>query len=209
MKQKALVGIMALAGLALLAGTPQVPGAIGTRWFGYDAVVGYTQWVLVGTTTSTHLGDAGVRTMNDACRAEFPMSRMCSSVEVIESVPTYPFSSSEAAWVRPVLEGTDGNGAIIDSSGLPGSVNVAYSYALSCGGWSGAAGGHGLVVDSGGSFQRGECYVARPVTCCALIQVPEPAQNSGLIMGIAALGLLRRRRYGLDEALAACEAHRP
>lgn len=195
MNKRLIAGAVTLAGLALLAGTPQVPGAISTRWFAgnlYEGVIGYTQWALVGTTSTTHLGDAGVRTTNDDCRAEFPMSRTCTSVEVMESVPSYAFSSAEAAWVRPVLAGTS-DGKVFDAS-LKGvnSTTIAESN-LSCDGWSDRT-GIALAVDEAGGFEVLTCSTPRPVACCALIQVPEPSQNSGLVMGIAALSLLGQRR---------------
>lgn len=187
MRTKLIAGFIVVAGFILLAGTPQVPGAIATRWFGYDAIIGYTQWALVGTTTATLAGDAGVRAMNDACLAEFPMSRMCASVEVMETVPHYDFSSAEWAWLRPTPQPSGSANPVVDISGRYGGGN------LNCESWNEPT-SDGLVVNPNGSFQTRACYVPRPVACCALIQVPEPSQNSGLAMGIAALGLMNRRR---------------
>ena len=195
---KLIAGAILVLALAILAATPQVPGAIFTRWFGYQAVVGYTQWAFVGTTTAKLScgqiggtgGLVGIRDFNDACLAEFPMSRTCSTTEFIESVQHYPFSSEESAWIRadfkPLATGANSFHAL-DASGMRADPDR-----MQCRGFYG--GGLGITVNSHGSFSMESAGIERPVACCALIQVPEPAESSGLTMGILALGMLVRRR---------------
>lgn len=170
--------------------------------------VSHAAWTLVGTTTTIHLGDAGVRTMSTACAAELPSSRMCTSDEVLNSQDIFPFSSTDAAWVRPSFQPVGAAVTssasflkiieVIDASGMSssqtGSASAGSTF-MTCLGWSCASAPYsGLVVTPAGAFVTNACNVPRPVACCALIQVPEPSQNSGLAMGIAALGLLNRSR---------------
>ena len=57
---------------------------------------------LVGFATATRLGDAGVLVFTLACQEEFLGSRMCSSIEVLETVDV-PSLAGSFAWVRPTL----------------------------------------------------------------------------------------------------------
>jgi hypothetical protein len=129
-----------------------------------------TRFQLVGFTPATFAGDAGVLGMSRGCAAEFPGSRLCSSVEVMETVGGPDLTGRPRAWVRPVLVLSTPNSAV-DASGFDGQVN-----AFSCVGWTFATGGNsGLTVSAEGGFfaeasaARGACDVARPVSCCAAI----------------------------------------
>ncbi len=75
---------------------------------------------LVGFTTTTVLGDAGVLGMSTACMADFgdmPGVRMCTSVEVMETTAV-PAISEPDAWVRPVFQPTATSTEGVDASGL-------------------------------------------------------------------------------------------
>ena len=113
---------------------------------------GEEEFVLVGFTSTTHLGDTGVLGFTQACNAEFSDSRMCTSVEVMETVDV-PGGLSGDAWVRPVnLTGLDASG----QSGV-----------RSCFGWSNRDGAFGLSVSGSGQFGVGFCDTPQPVSCCA------------------------------------------
>ena len=56
---------------------------------------------LVGFTSTAHLGNEGVLAFTLACQADFADSRMCTSVEVMQTV-NVPSGLSSDAWVRPV-----------------------------------------------------------------------------------------------------------
>ena len=123
------------------------------------------RWQLVGFTSATFTGGQGVLTFNTGCQTEFPGSRFCTSVEVMESSHVTP-TLSGTAWVRPTIEGPHGQN--FDASGIYGG----YSSVLSCNGWSSVAtsSDSGLTIDSQGRFNTQlDCNVARSVACCALV----------------------------------------
>ena len=109
---------------------------------------------LVGFTSSTFDGGEGVLGFTLACQAEFSGSRMCNSVEVMETV-NVPVGLTGEAWVRPVFEGENDNSGAISSFGN-----------LGCTGWSNTL-HHGLVVNSSGSFRDRQCFEFHSVACCA------------------------------------------
>lgn len=128
---------------------------------------------LVGFTTTAQRGDAGVLAFTLACQAELPGSRMCSSVEVMETVEL-PTLVGVPAWVRPVLVPgavqTAGPGVQTDASGVE-----SRNQQLSCDGWSFIGGftpNFGLTVSAEGRFRAMQCDGLRPVSCCALV-VPQ------------------------------------
>lgn len=123
----------------------------------------------VGFTAASFDGGQGIRTYTEACQAAFTASaRMCTSVDVLDTVawPTVP--SATRGWVRPVYQPVAGG--VFDASGvLAASLS---SGSLSCGGWSFAtATAHGLTVSGDGRFATpgfvDACDTARPITCCA------------------------------------------
>jgi hypothetical protein len=119
---------------------------------------GEEEFVLVGFTSTTHLGDTGVLGFTQACQAEFSDSRMCTSVEVMETVDV-PGGLSGDAWVRPVnLTGRDSFGFGFDASGVSGR---------SCDGWNNQSTVLGLSVSGSGQFGVGQCSTPLAVACCA------------------------------------------
>ncbi len=118
---------------------------------------------LVGFTTQTFLGGAGVLGFTLACQAEFPASRMCTSQEVLETV-TVPTNLIGDAWVRPSYEPSPE--VQLDASGVATNVILP-----TCGSWTASVNGPtGLTVDSVGGFRANQlCAVARAVACCAMV----------------------------------------
>jgi hypothetical protein len=59
---------------------------------------------LVGFTSATTTGGAGIFAMTALCQAEFPASRMCTSAEVLatQKLPTLP-GRNVHAWVQPTF----------------------------------------------------------------------------------------------------------
>ena len=54
---------------------------------------------IVGHTTTTHLGDEGVRTFTLACQADFgAAARMCTSDEVLNTIVWPTLSRNEPLW---------------------------------------------------------------------------------------------------------------
>ena len=123
------------------------------------------RYQLVGFTTTALAGDAGVIGFTRACQNEFAGSRMCTSVEVMESV-ILPDGLIGEAWVRPVFVSATSTG--VDASGIRGGVGLE----LTCRGWRSSS-VDGLVVDAAGGFvssadlASGGCETPRAVACCA------------------------------------------
>ena len=123
------------------------------------------------------------------------MSRMCTPAEFQDSLGSYPFSSEEAAWSRPTFVHPNG-----PQSGLYFSLDTSGANASSPRndqtsryGWSQAAANcQALTVDPFGIMRVNSWTEPRPIACCALIQLPEPAKSSGITVGILALGMLVR-----------------
>jgi hypothetical protein len=113
---------------------------------------------VVGFSTTTTDGDAGVLGMTGLCQADFPGSRMCTTVEIAET-RVLPSGLAGTAWVRPVYDG-DGFESIL------GVKNEE----LACRGW-GDDTSKGLTVDANGSFFHGTipegCGNLHAVSCCA------------------------------------------
>jgi hypothetical protein len=118
----------------------------------------------VGATSAMFDGAQGVLTYNNACHGDFPGSRMCTSVEVMETTP-YIGGSFPSAYVRPVIVGQNSDGVPFDASGLPEQPTLGPS--LSCRGYNDAIAARGLIVDSLGRFSSVVCSLERPVACCA------------------------------------------
>ena len=173
--------ITSAAILSLIAGVATTAGAQTVK-----------QFQLVGFTEATLPADRGFIGFTAACQAEFEASRMCSSVEVIQTVDMPVLSGSTTAWVTPVAQpGSSTGGIILDASGMEGQRD----YGLSCRGWSFAfPASHGLIVDGRGRFDKVTCSRSNPVACCSLLAVPEPSMS--LLQGAAAatLGTLAAKR---------------
>jgi len=150
------------------------------------------QFQLVGFTEAALSADIGVIGFTEACQAEFGASRMCSSVEVMQTVDMPVLSGSTTAWVVPVAQpGSSSGGVVVDASGVEGQ----QGYGLSCKGWSSPhTASHGLIVDGKGRFDEVSCSQTKRVACCSLLAVPEP--SASLLQGAAAatLGTLAAKR---------------
>ena len=111
--------------------------------------------------TATIAGFEGLFTLMNACDAEFPGSRMCTSREVTETTELPVISSGPRAWVQPVRILPDGR----DISGA-----VSASGELSCQGWRVSI-ASGLAVDRRGQFMGSlNCGSPSRVACCAPAQ---------------------------------------
>lgn len=147
---------------------------------------------LVGFTSTTHLGGTGVLGLTVACQAEFSDSRMCTSVEVMQTV-NVPGGLTGNAWVRPVFVPTIDT-RTSDASGVESSGSTT-PY-LTCNGWTGAF--QGLTVNSDGGFSKVDCATTPlAVACCAappasamaaIVPITSPVGRMMLV--IAMLGVL-------------------
>ena len=108
--------------VALFAGCEDNGGSSGEEEF---VLVGFTQ----------------------ACQAEFSDSRMCTSVEVMETVDV-PGGLSGNAWVRPV--------ALFADSSSSEATDASGQFSSSCSGWSNTF-GSGLSVSGSGQFGGRDC----------------------------------------------------
>jgi hypothetical protein len=134
------------------------------------------RYQLVGYTSDSLTSDTGVLAFTLACRVEFTDSRMCSSLEVIETT-SVPSGLIGVAWVRPSFSpvsvgGGSGTSAVeLDASGVMRGGSVVSAGLLSCSGWSQSQTSGGLTVDSNGRFVVQACSdaVGHSVACCALI----------------------------------------
>jgi hypothetical protein len=121
---------------------------------------------LVGFSSNSFRGDAGVRAMTNGCLESFgPAARMCKSTEALETV-AWPQVDVSAAWLQPVfVSGSGGTG--VDASGVFNSSPAR----LSCDGWSQQT-GTGLTVNSEGKFRSSGCNSSRRVACCTPVPLP-------------------------------------
>jgi hypothetical protein len=131
---------------------------------------------LVGFSTATFTGSAGLLAFSLACQADFPGSRVCTSLDIAEST-ALPTALTGLAWVRPAALPSGTSSSIIDLASLrEGS-------GQHCGSWTnGSDSNFGLVVVlqsstanlpelapySGLLTER--CNVSLPAACCALQQ---------------------------------------
>ncbi len=123
---------------------------------------------LVGFTTEEFLGDAGLFTLTLACQAEFPGSRMCTSIEILNTFDV-PSGLVGEAWVRPSHVPVSASGVSTGGIHVGDASGVINQTTLSCNGWSKLFSGTGLTVDSTGAF-NGEIACLpeniRSVACC-------------------------------------------
>lgn len=126
---------------------------------------------LKGFSSTNRTGSGGMLGMNSVCAATFAGSRMCTSVEVLETRNVPDIASNANAWVRPsyapVASGSNAASVALDASGVPApnAANGTTSEDLACRGWA-ANGALGLVVNKNGAFQLAGCDSGRPVACC-------------------------------------------
>ena len=128
---------------------------------------------LVGFTSGNLTSDTGVLGFTLACQAEFAESRMCSSMEVLESV-SVPSGLNGTAWVRPSftpvsISGGSNTTVALDASGVQRAGAPGSDGLLSCSGWSQSVTASGLTLDANGRFVGRPCNdaVGRSVACCA------------------------------------------
>ena len=122
-----------------------------------------SRFQLVGFSSTPVTGGTGVLGMTSECQNDFPARRMCTSIEVMETVNA-PASLSGAAWVRPVFQQVATN-VVVDASGV-----AAGPESLTCFGWIQSFSSRlGLTVNATGGFVQMSCNVTRPVACCALV----------------------------------------
>ena len=76
----------------------------------------------VGLSSTSHIGGAGILTLNSACQSTFPGSRMCTTEEILETVSPPSIVGSVGGWVRPVFVPHQLTGEALDISGL-GSIS--------------------------------------------------------------------------------------
>ena len=197
MRITTLVALLALA-IAHTA-TAQIP-----------TLVPHVQMTLVGFSTATTQGDAGVLGMTALCHADFAGSRMCTSEEVLNSEAIYPISTTEAAWVRPVYQpfvASSADYATLDASGnfkeIPSGSTFKSRLSNTCAGWTTVEiYDTGATVTPGGGFGEAACYELHPVACCKLIEVPEPSSSLSIgagVIGLAAASMSKRAVWGSCE----------
>ena len=161
------VGPPGLPGLPGIQGVPGLPGPQGPE--GPAGAPGDckegSRYQLVGKSSQSFRGFEGVVRLNNACSATFPGSRMCTSVEVMETA-SFTGNLSGSSWVRPTIVGVDSRGTVVDASGVAGSTLRG---GLSCRGWSarllvpiGSRGSTGLAIGFGGRIGQASC--SRPQT---------------------------------------------
>jgi hypothetical protein len=157
---------------------------------------------LVGFTTATFDGGNTISGFTGACQTEFAIdTRMCNSVEVMETVNIPSLPATDSAWVRPVYVASEA-GLDQDASGLS-RINTAVS-PLACTSvnspgvqyvspWTDASDiGTGLLVftdaASNFSFALSACSSTHPVACCG--PVPQAAIASVPFIGLFGRGLM-------------------
>ena len=124
----------------------------------------------VGVTSTTSTGGVGIGALNNACDATFPGSRMCTTVEIMETTP-FPAGVQRGAWVRPLIIGLDSQRQLLDASGFHEFPTIV-GEGLSCRGWQSSSAQHGgmEVVGSTGLFTATSCSDSRPAACCAPVE---------------------------------------
>ncbi len=121
------------------------------------------RYEFVGFSTAKSNGAAGILKFTQMCQADFPNSRICTSVNILTTVDVP--SASGTGWVQPVIVGSGNNSVgqpvAIDASGIS-----EYPYGLTCNGWSDSS-QEGLTVSADGKFSQNACSDVLPVACCA------------------------------------------
>ena len=149
------------------------------------------QFQLVGFTTNTVPADSGYIGMTKACQLEFEASRMCTTLEVIETVAIPGLPANESAWVRPISLGFEGLNLFEVSGAAIDTINQ-----MTCDGWGPTSNTTptGLAITDKGIVAKVSCTVPKPVACCALTPVPEPSVSQMVLPGIALLAALSGQR---------------
>ncbi len=123
---------------------------------------------LEGFTTTTYLGNQRVFGYTQACQSEFGSdARMCTSVEVMETISIPSITFGATAWVRPVFVPADSGEARDASDVSSTSTDPTTGGGMSCNGWvAGVASFGGLTVDPNGAFEVSTCNSMKRVACC-------------------------------------------
>ena len=127
-----------------------------------------SRFQLVGFSTQNFTffeGEGGILAMTTACQADFAGSRVCTSVEIMDTV-SVPIGLSGTAWVRPLFVPIASDRiSLAEASGL---VDVDTPRGFTCNGWSGGiVNDRGLTVDATGRFAHQFCGLVFSVACCA------------------------------------------
>jgi len=127
---------------------------------------GALQRRLVGFTEQTVRGNDGILSLNGACATDFPGSRMCTTVEIFNSLPPNLTGNADRGLVRPVLvpaglTTADGTPLVMDVATGRTGVNSR----ISCNGYT--AGALALVMSVEGFFAATDCNTETNVACCA------------------------------------------
>lgn len=164
---------------------------------------------LVGFTSATFDGAQGIRSFTEACQAEFDTdTRMCNSVEVMETVNWPSLPANTAGWTRPVYVPNPSGTDTRDASGHTRSGD------LSCASWiENDSGNRGLSTRTwdylpGTSIGWASCDWLLPVACCAPAPGPSMATVpaimwfgrgllAAMVLSIAGAGLMYRRQLAL------------
>jgi hypothetical protein len=126
---------------------------------------------LIGYTTITRVGSAGILVFNEDCDNNFPGvgAHICTSGDFIRgNLPTRPADPGANAtnWIAPSVVGTVVANTVItviDQSGKTGT-----SANLTCDGWaSSAATVTGLTANDKGTIVLAACNGSRNIACCA------------------------------------------
>ena len=126
-------------------------------------------YVYVGMSSAGKPATGGFLGLNEACKQDFPDSRMCTTEEIISTVnyPSYPVGFSERGFVRSIVISTPTG--FID---VASSISLPNASSVNCGGWS-SSGSQAIVLREFHSsstditaFELAECGVYK-VACCA------------------------------------------
>lgn len=156
--------------------------ALGAR-----AVLAGEEREYIGSTSVSTFPHIGIVALHELCKADFPDSHMCSSVDIVRNGSRFspPFDAS-SSWVtprivlgdKPETEGSTTNYFVVDISGTRLN-NPALGGYLSCNSWRGSAShSRGMRLGISGSLDHTSCFQSLPVACCAKlspgISLPAP-----------------------------------
>lgn len=123
---------------------------------------------IVGFSTTTVTGHAGLKAITEACSSDFPGSRICTSEEIVKSTNFPSITPYAEAWVLPVLSGSGNPGSEVNTApALDKYSGIGFNDGryLTCGGWAGSN-LQALVVTTEFRFMLVGCASARNVACC-------------------------------------------
>ena len=165
MRRLVVLVVLALVPVAAYAASLWPPQGVWV--LNFDEV--QTRLQLVGFTSATFDGSQGVLGFSSACQVEFEGSKMCNSVELMETT-SIPTELAGEAWVRPTLPSLFIGGVARDVSGA----SLTSNSGATCTGWSRSdTSDTGFLVDANGRFasatNESRCNTLHSVACCALV----------------------------------------